>query len=159
MKKYLANLANSLDKSGSYSAADEVTMLLRKIAISPRLQQLKEELMMDPEPLKKLMQVYLEAQNVTEDSLTKLFQGDAQRAKMFAENYPDYVPDNIEKELVEEFGQELVDYYLFGIGTDDNYLVVDDVQSVLLDLLEKHRKLVRRRDKRQIKERFGIYTF
>jgi hypothetical protein len=162
-RKRLANLANFLDSQGHYTFAKEIDLYLKKTAINytlpPRLETLKKELMRDDNPLAKLKSVYNESLETRSGDLVKLFQGDIQKAKDFEEDFPDYVPDEVEQSLVDEYGQDNVDLYLFGIGTDVDYLVTDDVQALLLYLLDNHLKLRRRRDKTQIKERFGILSF
>lgn len=150
-------IADKLDAYGYYKEAEELDLIIQKIAAHKRMKELKSELLQDPNPLSKLKDLYLEATREVDDDLEKLFQGNTDRAKAFAQDYPGFVPDEVEQELVNEFGRENVDRYLYGIGAGD-IITVDDVQELLLYLLDTHPKLSRRRDKNQIKERFGILS-
>jgi hypothetical protein len=160
MKNSLIKLGNLLDQLGQTRSANKITLLLKKIALTPRLENLKVELRSQDQPLAKLMEVYREAESRGRNDLIALFDGDSDRAEDFDSQYPGgYIPNDVEEDLIREFGQDKVDYHLYGIGTDENLLTVDDVQELLLHLLDTHPRLRRRRDKTQIKERFGISTW
>jgi len=117
----------------------------------------KEHLKME-EPLPSLMRLYIVSKEKEREDYFQLFK-DRARADEFYEMFHGNMSlsDEEERELIEEFGREAVDRYIYGMGAD--YLVGDDYQEILLKLLDTHGKLKRRRDKSKIKQRFDIYHY
>jgi len=156
----LINLANSLDRLGFKVLAGRVASIL-KVAINPQIETLRKELMSEENPLPRLRVLYSEALNNAENQLVELFNGDRKRARDFLARNPSdlEISPSEEAGLAEEFGQEKVNYYVFGIGNKDVNIVESDVQHLVLELLESHRSLARNKNKKRIKEIFDIYTY
>lgn len=134
----------------------KLKVMLFKVANRDELDKVYKELMASDRPLYDLYRLFLKSKEQEMEGYIEFFK-DYERARDFYERYCASglsLEDGLEEELVEEFGQESVDKYIFGIGNE--HLVPDDYQEILLKLLDTHRDLSRRRDKSKIKERFGI---